>query len=353
MEGKFLKAFRRTSQAADEIYKRVYGQSWTKLPGSKKMWNSYGCNKKAVLVESSTEYLHSLHEVSIREIQYSKTANIDIAKYYSCFSPTSNDALFYPFTVKTNQYAFEQEIRLLTSIEASFDECPTVDIKIPNVTDLILSVTVHPEAEEWYANIVESFCRENGIAFLKDNNRIRKNETTIPFDNYYLSVKSLVLKALHRFYLYDYDLIGSSVNEMTFSARIAMHLFYYLELTFSEYRVDCEYNRLGEEAKKAPEDYSNKTMRPDIIIHKRTLDRERAEDDNLLFIEIKKDDLSQDDRCKIRFACSNSDYNYLNGLGIHSFTRTSVSLSWFNKEQNDFEKPKVYHWDKKQQMLRE
>ena len=84
----------------------------------------------------------------------------------------------------------------------------------------------------------------------------------------------------------DRYLLEKDVNERSISHKLAC----YLALEFSEWDVDCEYNRNHDNAKTLdlyPEqiksdDANGTTVFPDIIIHKRGLD------ENFIVIEIKK-----------------------------------------------------------------
>lgn len=116
-------------------------------------------------------------------------------------------------------------------------------------------------------------------------------------------LKTAFDKALHNFIKDDHELLRLDANERTISHKFAEHL----QREFSEWDVDCEYNRLKFQKKvidisrdkwkelvndgKAPETISYEdlmvgdeptTVFPDIIVHHRNIE------DNLLVIEIKK-----------------------------------------------------------------
>lgn len=118
-------------------------------------------------------------------------------------------------------------------------------------------------------------------------------------------LKSKVEKAIALFFKHDYFLIKNNVNERSVTHKLAE----YLQLEFSEYHVDCEYNRMVDKMidrtmneEKKDKDYIQKmlnlkikedinaddtkakTVYPDIIIH----NREKSEN-NLLVIEVKKE----------------------------------------------------------------
>lgn len=84
----------------------------------------------------------------------------------------------------------------------------------------------------------------------------------------------------------DHDLLGIDANERSITFRFAM----YLQQYFSDWTVDCEYNRDGVEPKRLghlelypdSEDDEAKTVFPDVIVHR------RGTKENHLVLEFKK-----------------------------------------------------------------
>ena len=100
-------------------------------------------------------------------------------------------------------------------------------------------------------------------------------------------IESLVKKAIDRLLDDDGDLLRNDVNERSITHRLAC----YLQELFSEWNVDCEYNRNHDKTKKlltykgkkvGIDDTKGTTVFPDIIVHK------RMSKENLLVIEVKK-----------------------------------------------------------------
>jgi len=99
-------------------------------------------------------------------------------------------------------------------------------------------------------------------------------------------VKRKVERAIEILRKNDSFLIDNNANERSISHKLAE----YLQQEFKEWHVDCEYNRIGDLIKKIEvpkdtitwDDTEQKTVFPDIIVHKRNTP------DNLLVIEIKK-----------------------------------------------------------------
>ena len=104
------------------------------------------------------------------------------------------------------------------------------------------------------------------------------------------------------------------VGERAIVFRFAYYLQKQLEeSTYSDYIVDCEYNRNGEKAKILNEE-RQKGVYPDIIIHKRN-----SNDFNLLVIEFKTywNDNIEDDVKKINQLIDSSGvYRYKYGMSV-------------------------------------
>ena len=131
---------------------------------------------------------------------------------------------------------------------------------------------------------------------------------------------NLVEEAVDDLYSKDFDLLERENNEVTISCKLAQYLF----LKFPGYRVDCEYNRHLNNIKRMNLDNTRKIIKPDIIIHKRGIDK-----DNLVYIEIKTDhnDKSRkEDYKKIKAATdSKGEFRYKLGIFI-GFNRNKDNL---------------------------
>jgi hypothetical protein len=144
-------------------------------------------------------------------------------------------------------------------------------------------------------------------------------------------VRQRVRVALSRLRVQDSFLIQANTNERTISHKLAEHL----QEEFSMLKVDCEYNRHGDEIKRlaVPNDNINwddteaKTVFPDIIVHQRNNDN-----NNLLVIEVKKSSNAQNsqlDKNKL-VAFTKEPYRYSFGLFLRiSMHDTDDSLDWY------------------------
>lgn len=82
-------------------------------------------------------------------------------------------------------------------------------------------------------------------------------------------------KSLKTFLEKEIDLLEVNANERSLAHKLAEHM----QVNFSKWNVDCEYNRNLLNIKK---DSKHKRVNPDIIVHKRKTDK------NILVVEVKK-----------------------------------------------------------------
>lgn len=149
------------------------------------------------------------------------------------------------------------------------------------------------------------------------------------------AVESRIVSALMKLRTADSWLLEVPVHEQSITAKLGS----YLQLEFSQYDVDCEYNKHFENEKIRASD--GVKARPDIIIHRRNKDHK-----NLLVIEVKKRDLRQgvdsEDKRKLRDLTKRRRpgyqyFGYKYGLFIEFVGKDLVNLSWFvNGEEMDF-----------------
>lgn len=145
-------------------------------------------------------------------------------------------------------------------------------------------------------------------------------------------IEKLIELSLEEFFKNELDLIDVDANERSLSHKLAE----YIQSNFSDWHVDCEYNRDMEHPKLlgfSEENVSNydtdaRTVYPDIIIHK------RKTNENLLVIEIKKSnsDLKKDIQ-KINAFLKSPKYSYKFGLMLVIYTDKKLvgkyDTDWF------------------------
>jgi len=124
----------------------------------------------------------------------------------------------------------------------------------------------------------------------------------------------------------DSFLLKEDVHERSVAHKLAE----YLQYQFPDWNVDCEYNRKGMETKRlkgikeCKEHGKTEKVYPDIIVH------ERNTNNNLLVIELKKNDLRC--LCDIRklelFTSLKGEFGYTLGLFIQ-LGHSQMQLRWF------------------------
>lgn len=140
-----------------------------------------------------------------------------------------------------------------------------------------------------------------------------------------------VIAALLLFQIRDRYLLEHDVNEKAMTHKVAE----YLQTSFSDYNVDCEYNRNMELAKQLNLTNEDSAITyPDIIVHKRG-----SNDNNLLIIEAKKSNSNQDishDKKKVEaFATDPYYYQYVILLTFQVNPGQNESCFSIELNQND------------------
>jgi len=132
-------------------------------------------------------------------------------------------------------------------------------------------------------------------------------------------LKERVEKAVEHFIRNDSELLNLDAHELSISHRIAV----YLEQEFNkpDLNIDCDYNRYFNSTKTMP---NGRNIRPDILVHKRDDGSE-----NLLAIEIKKDQTDTEDEEKLKMLTNqNNGFNYNLGVFIY-FPEKKPKMIWF------------------------
>jgi len=154
--------------------------------------------------------------------------------------------------------------------------------------------------------------------------------------------KGKVRKSLYLLWRKDRHVLEVNASERSITHRFAV----YLEQEFADYKVDCEYNREGDDPKRYHEivcqinktgisagDTEAKTAFPDIIVHKRGNNK-----DNLLVIEGKKltggtIGIDEIDKKKLMAFLDTNQLNYKYGLAMQIPVGggNMAKLFWFER----------------------
>lgn len=161
-------------------------------------------------------------------------------------------------------------------------------------------------------------------------------------------IKKKVINSIQELFMKDKILISLNVNERTITHKLAE----YLQNEFSNFNVDCEYNRSFDEIKELNlprklnrlkntsdvnwDDLEAKTIFPDIIIHKRNTKV------NYIVIELKKwtnRSSRMIDRIKLK-AFTKEPFNYKFGIFLELLSENEIHLTLFTNG-NKFESIKI------------
>lgn len=139
----------------------------------------------------------------------------------------------------------------------------------------------------------------------------------------------IVQEAINMVFARDAMLMTQENSEWSIAHRLAV----YLEQMLPGWNIDCEYNRQDHETDHVKKSAEGKIVRPDIIVHHRS----RTQlDHNLLAIELKKKNVSQDDLKKLTDYTSppvgKRKFQYQYGLAI-DLSSNPLSLTWFEHGQ--------------------
>ncbi|MHA7229462.1 hypothetical protein ACVT98_09585 [Vibrio campbellii] len=138
------------------------------------------------------------------------------------------------------------------------------------------------------------------------------------------SVTEKLTRALDKLVRDDAYLLEIDANERSISHRLAV----YLESEFTEWHIDCEYNRDIEDPKRLnidpirtdSTDTQGKTVFPDIIVHA------RGQANNLLVIEMKKTSSGVlDDFDHAKLAAFRRELGYQHAAFVKVITRSETA----------------------------
>ncbi len=190
-----------------------YAQCWSTIRDSDAMWRIYSYNNRAIQLISSVSNIQRMIDVSVRdglksEIDYVKydindeeealnrilvrNAKVDAAFFHKrpAFKHESevrvllNDYKRYEkvdkfaaVAIRSNMKFADKSKPLIDQIEDALSHlidkkggylssAPSlVELEIPKLRDYIVGVRVHPQAPDWYADLIKKVCRNYKIRF--------------------------------------------------------------------------------------------------------------------------------------------------------------------------------------------
>lgn len=172
-EGALIPAFRRVLDEshregkrqydADYFYRRArvgnYVSCWTMgTTDNMALWQLYGGVKTSVAINTTVQRLVRVavdwnEQVVVHRVNY-----IDHSKNPDMVIGCYTDVLRY----KNEAYEYEKELRLIVPRQGNeWESNPIgINLSIAKLSDLIASVVVAPEAEDWFVEIVKDLCKK-------------------------------------------------------------------------------------------------------------------------------------------------------------------------------------------------
>lgn len=163
-EGWLLKELSKSKKIGNriaQITNSICGQCWSKNGDCVPLWSIYSYNNKSIMIKTTLQDLEKLEGVYCREMDYSEGAEISIDEIVSLITNPTPENFLLPFTKKRSGFIHENEYRIFAFAKNS----STVDIPISNISEFIKGVMVHPFANDWYVDIVESVCNKFNLTF--------------------------------------------------------------------------------------------------------------------------------------------------------------------------------------------
>lgn len=154
-------------------------------------------------------------------------------------------------------------------------------------------------------------------------------------------VETSLISAICRLFWRDRALLESNIHEVAITHKLAC----YLQDMFAYLDVDCEYNKHEENPKRVNQD-EPKSIRPDIVVHRR-----KRDDCNLLVIEVKKIGTRQrnidPDKLKA-LTDQNGNFKYKYGVGLKLYKNKDKDICPCIQvyEGGEISKEKTCKWQK-------
>ena len=187
------------------IYQKTFGQCWTTLSESDAMWRIYSYNNRAVRIKVSKDKISKLKNIDIVPVTYSdepfeasgdnKQTFIKLLSYkrlafehekevrlihhYKFLSDDDLEKHIKAFMVISEHeqmvdlienlfpgLEMEEQVRRICEMTNYGKYKQTVHkISFDHIADFIDGVMVHPQASDWYVDVVGEYCKINSIPF--------------------------------------------------------------------------------------------------------------------------------------------------------------------------------------------
>jgi len=166
----------------------IYVSCWNRSDvESMAMWKIYGESKNSVcLVSDKDSILNSVWIADGVSVEFYDVDYIDHDSYSEAFCDGNG---FTPFRLKSREYQFENETRLVC-LDPSVDLAVSEEnpengmmIKIKDLSGLINKVVVSPDSDPWFKSVVEQFMGSLGISGVVFDSDLKKERSYEFWDN--------------------------------------------------------------------------------------------------------------------------------------------------------------------------
>lgn len=163
-----VEKFPNVNKLSKKKYSSIFAQCWSKNGDSIPLWNIYSYDKKSIMIHTTQQELEKLDGIILKEIQYVDTPSVPIdflSEFVINPYETNPEQIILPLCEKRSEFEYENECRIfcIDTTKSVIDK--STDVAILNINDFIKDVVVHPFAQEWYVDIVKSFCVKFNINF--------------------------------------------------------------------------------------------------------------------------------------------------------------------------------------------
>ena len=152
----------------DGLLSTLRYQCWSKAKDKVAMWSIYSYSSKALMISTKSEELEKLtingrRNVQLMPVNYVQSLSLE--DELTALTPTTFTSNLI-FQSKRNEFSHEEEIRAYIDTNGILNKQLPLSVPIKNVQEFIGGVLVHPNSPTWYVDVVQEYCKANGINFL-------------------------------------------------------------------------------------------------------------------------------------------------------------------------------------------
>jgi len=152
---------------SDTILNQARYLCWSRAKDSLALWSIYHYMNKTIMICTTSQKIQLLKYdnrcVSLMKVNYVKSYSLEDEIKTILTDPISTPEIF---RTKRVDFKHENEVRAYIGTVRKIEPTSPIRVPVPNISDFIEGVMVHPNAPTWYVRVVEEYCRINSIRFL-------------------------------------------------------------------------------------------------------------------------------------------------------------------------------------------